>query len=144
MTTNLVNKHIQDFRFDEASKAIYNFVWGSYCDWYLEFLKPVFNSKDKKAKEESSFFSSYILVGTLKLLHPFIPFFTEYLWKDNKFDRYLKKDLITSNWPKPKKILAFNKSSNQIKSLIEIIKSIRSTKVQLNIPPQPPALPGGK
>ena len=55
-TTDLVNKHLEDFRFDEASRVIYNFVWGSYCDWYLEFLKPIFNSKNKNAKKEASLF----------------------------------------------------------------------------------------
>ena len=133
-TTKHVNKHLKDFRFDEASKVIYNFVWGSYCDWYLEFLKPIFNSKDKKAKTESVFFASYMFMNMLKLLHPFIPFFTEYMWQVNQFNKSLKDDLITSKWPTPIKILSFDKSSNEIKSLIEVIKSIRSTKVQLNIP----------
>ena len=133
-TTKHVNKHLKDFRFDEASKVIYNFVWGSYCDWYLEFLKPIFNSKDKKAKTESVFFASYMFMNMLKLLHPFIPFFTEYMWQVNQFNKSLKDVLITSKWPTPIKILSFDKSSNEIKSLIEVIKSIRSTKVQLNIP----------
>jgi valyl-tRNA synthetase len=135
-TTDLVDKHIENFRFDEASRVIYNFVWGSYCDWYLEFLKPVFNSKNKNAKKEAESFSSYMFMNMLKLLHPFIPFFTEYMWQDNKFDKYLNSPLITSSWPNPNKNSAFNKSSNEIESLIEIITSIRSTKVQLNIPPK--------
>ena len=135
-TTNLVNKHIKDFRFDEASKIIYNFVWGSYCDWYLEFLKPIFNSKDKKSREEAATFASFMFMNVLKLLHPFIPFFTEHMWQDNKFDRSFKSDLISSSWPVSKKIQSFNKSSKEIESLIEIVKSIRSTKVQLNIIPK--------
>jgi len=135
-TIELVNKHLEDFRFDEASRVIYNFVWGSYCDWYLEFLKPILNSNDARAKDESSSFSAYMFMNMLKLLHPFIPFFTEYMWQDNKLNKSLKDDLITSNWPDPQKILSFNKNSNEIESLIEIIKSIRSTKVQLNIPPK--------
>ena len=135
-TTQLVNKHIQDFRFDEASRVIYNFVWRSYCDWYLEFLKPIFNSKNKILKEEATYFSSYMYMNMLKLLHPFIPFSTEYMWQNNKFDKTLKTYLISANWPNPKKIKLFSKSSNEIKDLIEIITSIRSTKVQLNIPPK--------
>ena len=135
-TTDLVSKHIQEFRFDEASKVIYNFVWRSYCDWYLEFLKPVLNSKNKEAKDEALFFSSYMFMNMLKLLHPFIPFFTEHMWQDNKYDKSLKSSLIASNWPNPKKILPFYKSLNEIENLIEIITSIRSTKVQLNIPPK--------
>jgi len=135
-TINLVNKNIEEFRFDEASKVIYKFVWGSFCDWYLEFLKPIFGSKDKRAKEEAYSFASYMFMNMLKLLHPFIPFFSEYMWKDNKFDKFLKTDLITSSWPDLKNNTSFNKNSNEIENLIEIIQSIRSTKVQLNIPPK--------
>jgi len=135
-TTDLVNRHLKDFRFDEASRVIYNFVWGSYCDWYLEFLKPILNSKNKNAKEEATSFSSYMFMNMLKILHPFIPFFTEYMWQDNKFDKSLKSALISSSWPNPSKNINFNKSSNEIVSLIEIITVIRSTKVQLNIPPK--------
>ena len=135
-TTDLVNRHLKDFRFDEASRVIYNFVWGSYCDWYLEFLKPILNSKNKNAKEEATSFSSYMFMNMLKILHPFIPFFTEYMWQDNKFDKSFKSALISSSWPNPSKNINFNKSSNEIESLIEIITVIRSTKVQLNIPPK--------
>jgi len=135
-TTALVDKHLEDFRFDEASRVIYNFVWRSYCDWYLEFLKPIFNSSNKKAKQEALSFSSYMFMNVLKLLHPFIPFFTEHMWQKNKFDIFSDSALITSSWPKPIKKLNFKKNSNEIKSLIEIITAIRSTKVQLNIPPK--------
>jgi len=135
-TTDLVNKHLEDFRFDEASRVIYNFVWGSYCDWYLEFLKPIFNSKNKKAKKEAAAFSSYMFMNMLKLLHPFIPFFSEFMWQENKFDSFFKSALITSNWPELSRNANFNKSLNEIENLIEIITAIRSTKVQLNIPPK--------
>jgi valyl-tRNA synthetase len=135
-TTDLVNKHLENFRFDEASKVIYNFVWGAYCDWYLEFLKPIFNSGNKNEKKEAAFFASYMFMNTLKLLHPFIPFFTEFMWQENRFDRSFKSPLITANWPTPNKNSNFNKSLNEVESLIEIITAIRSTKVQLNIPPK--------
>jgi valyl-tRNA synthetase len=135
-TIDLANKHIQEFRFDEASRVIYNFVWRSYCDWYLEFLKPIFNSKNKEAKNEAIYFSSFIFMNMLKLLHPFIPFFTEFIWQDNKYNKSLKTDLITSDWPIFAKIPSFNKSLDDIEYLIEIITAIRTTKVQLNIKPK--------
>ena len=135
-TITLFDKHVEGFRFDEASRVVYNFVWGSYCDWYLEFLKPIFNSNNTKAKEEAASFSSYMFMNMLKILHPFVPFFTEYMWKNNKFDKFFKSDLITSSWPRSKKISSFNTSLNEIENLIEFITSIRSTKVQLNISPK--------
>jgi valyl-tRNA synthetase len=135
-TTDLVNKHLEEFRFDEATRVVYNFVWGSYCDWYLEFLKPIFNSKNKNAKVEAAYFSSYMFMNMIKLLHPFIPFFTEHMWQENKFHKSFKSALISSNWPKPSKNIIFDKSLKEIECLIEIITAIRSTKVQLNIPPK--------
>jgi valyl-tRNA synthetase len=135
-TIEQINKHINDFRFDEASRVIYNFVWHTFCDWYIEFLKPIFNSKNKSLIDEAKVFSTYILLNTLKLLHPFIPFFTEYVWKENNLDKILKSDLINADWPKTEKMSSFNQSSLEIETLIQIISSIRSTKVQLNIPPK--------
>jgi valyl-tRNA synthetase len=135
-TIEQINKHINDFRFDEASRVIYDFVWHTFCDWYIEFLKPIFNSKNKNLIDEAKVFSTYILSNILKLLHPFIPFFTEYAWKENNLDKILKSDLINADWPKTKKMSSFNQSSLEIETLIQIISSIRSTKVQLNIPPK--------
>jgi len=135
-TNELINKHIQDFRFDEASRVLYNFVWHSYCDWYLEFLKPIFFSKKKSSITEAKQFSAFMLLNILKLLHPFIPFFTEHVWRENKFDKKEKTNLITSNWPAPKKIKSYKKNSEEIECIIDIITAIRSAKVQLNVPPK--------
>ena len=65
-TKKQVSTHIEDFRFDEASRVIYKFVWHSYCDWYLEFLKPIFNSKNKSHIVEAKNFSSFMLSNILK------------------------------------------------------------------------------
>jgi len=136
ITNALIKKHIKDFRFDEASRVLYNFVWHSYCDWYLEFLKPIFNSKNKTSILEAKQFSSYILSNTLKLLHPFVPFFTEHVWQINKYNKEEKSDLINSDWPISKKIKSYKKNSDEIDCIIDIISAIRSTKVQLNVPPK--------
>jgi valyl-tRNA synthetase len=77
-----------------------------------------------------------MLLNILKLLHPFIPFFTEHVWQENKFDKEEKSDLITSSWPISKKIQSYKKNSEEIKCIIDIITAIRSTKVQLNVPPK--------
>ena len=135
-TNELIKKHIKDFRFDEASKVLYNFVWHSYCDWYLEFLKPIFNSKNKSSILEAKQFSSYMLSNILKLLHPFVPFFTEHVWQVNKYNKEEKSDLINSDWPVSKRMKLYKKNSEEIDCIIDIISAIRSTKVQLNVPPK--------
>ena len=130
----LTEKCIANFRFDEAARLIYQFVWHSYCDWYVEFLKPIFESKNKNNLEESRSMLSFVQANILVLLHPFIPFFTEKVWQDFKFQTHFKSPLMFKNWnlkTQPK----FNKSHQKIDWLIDLITSIRSTKVDLNVPP---------
>ena len=133
--TNMeAKKYIENFRFDEAARVIYQFVWHSYCDWYIEFLKPIFDSKNEKNLEESRNMLSFIQSNILVLLHPFIPFFTEKVWQDFKFNNYFKKSLMFKSWDiKPKK--TFNESYSKIDWLIELVSNIRSTKVDLNVSP---------
>ena len=69
-TQNLITKNIEIFRFDEAARYAYKFVWHSYCDWYLEFLKPIFNSKNKNEIKEAKAFSSFMTVSYTHLTLP--------------------------------------------------------------------------
>ncbi len=135
-TQNLVSKNIEIFRFDEAAKHAYQFVWHSYCDWYLEFLKPILNSKNIKDIKEVRIFSAFIMANILKILHPFIPFFTETLWSNNKFKSFFYNDLISSNWPVYKTLARFKKNHSSINNVIELISNIRSTKAELKITPK--------
>jgi len=133
--TNIeAKKYITNFRFDEAAKTIYQFVWHSYCDWYIEFLKPIFDSKDKKNLEESRNMLSFVQSNILILLHPFIPFFTEKVWQDFKLANYFDSPLMYKKWD-IKSQPTFNKSFKKIDWLIDLVTSIRSTKVALNVSP---------
>ncbi len=135
-TQNLVSKNIEDFRFDEAAKKVYQFVWHSYCDWYLEFLKPILNSKNKSEVKEAKMFSSFMMANILKILHPFIPFFTETIWLKNSYKLLYKDNLISSEWPNFKNINKYYKSQKDINNIIEFITNIRSTKAELKITPK--------
>ena len=136
LTQNLVTKSLEIFRFDEAAKHIYQFVWHYYCDWYLEFLKPIFNSKNKAELNEARLFSSFIMSNILQLLHPFIPFFTETTWGKNNYKKLTKTNLILSNWPEYKTMSKFKKNCTDINNLIEFISGIRSSKSELKITPK--------
>ena len=129
-------KHIENFRFDEASRVIYKFVWHYYCDWYLEFSKSIFNSKNKSNIDEMRNFSSYMMSNILKILHPFIPFFTESLWTTNRYNKFFNSPLIQADWPDDLKNYNYKKNYKDISSIIEIISNIRSTKAELNITPK--------
>ena len=133
-TNKEAKKHISNFRFDEAARIIYQFVWHSYCDWYIEFLKPIFYSKNKKNMEESRNISAFVQSNILILLHPFIPFFTEKIWQDFQFNNYFKSSLMFKDW-EIKTYSTFSKNHNKIDWLIDLVTSIRSTKVELNVPP---------
>jgi len=133
-TNRVATKYIENFRFDEAARIIYQFVWHSYCDWYIEFLKPIFDSKNEKNLKESRNMSAFIQANILILLHPFIPFFTEKVWQDFKFGDYFKVPLMFKDWD-VKSQSSFNKSFNKIDWLIDLVTNIRSTKVDLNVSP---------
>jgi valyl-tRNA synthetase len=133
-TNEEARKHISNFRFDEAARVIYYFVWHSYCDWYIEFLKPIFDSKNRKYIEESRNMSAFIQSNILILLHPFIPFFTEKVWLDFKFNNYFKTPLMFKDWEIAKHS-NFIKSYNKIDWLIDLVTNIRSTKVNLDVLP---------
>jgi len=133
-TAKSATKYIENFRFDEAARVIYQFVWHSYCDWYIEFLKPIFDAKTKKNVEESRNLSAFVQANILILLHPFIPFFTEKVWQDFNFVNYFKKPLMYKEWD-IKFYPTFNKSYAKIDWLIDLVTNIRSTKVDLNVSP---------
>ena len=135
-TQRSVSKNIEIFRFDEAAKNIYQFVWHLYCDWYLEFLKPIFNSKNASDIKEARLFSSFMMANILKMLHPFIPFFTESVWSNNNYKKIFKTNLISAAWPEYKKNIKYDKSKTDINYLIEFITSIRSTKAELKVTPK--------
>ena len=131
-TKHIVENNIKDYRFDEASRNIYQFVWHSYCDWYLELSKTILNSNNKKDIKETKEIASYVFKEILVLLHPFIPFITEEIWLKNKLDNTNKDFLMYSNWvpEKPKKL-----KFTDVESIIEFITEIRSFKNELSISP---------
>ncbi len=135
-TNKAAKMHISNFRFDEAAKVIYQFVWHFYCDWYIEFLKPVFDIKEKNSIKESRNFSGLIQSNILTMLHPFIPFLSEQLWLDLKLNKKNNSPLMYKNWDLPfKSDSSFKKSHAKIDWLIQLISNIRSTKVDLEVPP---------
>ena len=135
-TNKIAQKYIANFRFDEAARVIYQFVWHSYCDWYIEFLKPVFDSNERKSLNETRAFAAYIQSNILVMLHPFIPFFTEKIWLDLKLNVIQKTPLMHKDWKLPvKSNLKFKNGYQKIDWLIQLITNIRSTKVDLDISP---------
>ncbi len=128
-----IEKNLKDYRFDEAAKNAYKFVWHSYCDWYLELSKTILSSDNEENKNEIRKVSTYIFKQILILLHPFIPFVTEEIWLKNKFDNSGKNFLMLTNWPSGKIIKDSNTA--QVENIIGIISELRSFKNELNVSP---------
>ncbi|MDA7565323.1 valine--tRNA ligase [Candidatus Pelagibacter sp.] len=128
-----IEKNLKDYRFDEAAKNTYQFTWHSYCDWYLELSKTILFSEDEKAKDEVRQVSAYIFKQILILLHPFIPFVTEEIWLNNKFDNSGKDFLMLANWPSGE--LERDSSTNQVEKIISIVSELRSFKNELSVSP---------
>ncbi len=133
-TKILAEKYIKNYRFDEASKVIYKFVWNSYCDWYLELSKTILSSNNKKNIKEVKIISGFIFKQSLILLHPFVPFITEELWLKNKLANNKEKYLMYTPWIKDNKSLK-NEEIKIVNQIIDVISRIRSFKNELNISP---------
>jgi len=133
-TVAAVNKGLDEYRFNEAAAAAYRFVWNIFCDWHLEFAKPLFGGEDAVAKAETQATTAYVLDIALKILHPFMPFVTEALWAETA-----RRDtqLIVAEWPQVDG-LADADAEAEMSWLIDVITNIRSLKAEMNIAPGKP------
>ncbi len=128
-----VTRALEAFRFSDAAGAVYQFVWGTFCDWYLEIIKPVLLGEDAAARAETQKAAAWVLDRILVLLHPFMPFVTEELW--NAFDVQRKTDLILSPWPTDLESLRDETATAELDWLIRMVTEIRSVRAEMNVPP---------
>ncbi|RKF06472.1 valine--tRNA ligase [Oceaniradius stylonematis] len=129
-TIGEVSDGIATYRFNEAAGALYKFVWNTFCDWYLELLKPVFAGEDEDAKAEARACAAFALDEIYKLLHPFMPFMTEELWALTGTRDGL---LCHAAWPEP--ALEDAGAADEINWLVDLVSGIRSVRAEMNVPP---------
>jgi valyl-tRNA synthetase len=130
-----VTRELEARRFNEAAGALYKFVWNVYCDWYLEFIKPLLNGDDEAAKLETRRTAAWVLDQILVLLHPFMPFITEELWaRLGDFGQKRSGMLVTSAWPRLGDELIDGSAEAEIDWMVRLIEDARSTRSQLNVP----------
>ncbi len=125
-----VTASIEKYRFNDAAGELYKFVWNTFCDWYLELLKPTFNGDDETAKAASQACAAHVLSEIYAMLHPFMPFMTEELW-DMTGDR--DNLLCHSAWPAPQ--VKDEKAADEINWLVDVVSQIRSVRAEMNIKP---------
>ncbi len=122
---------LESYRFNDAAGAMYKFVWNVFCDWHLELAKPILMGPDGAAKEETRKATAWVLSEALKLLHPFMPFITEELWRETATRR---SPLIVADWPKRSDFPRNDPAAGEINWLIGLISAIRSARQEMNVP----------
>jgi valyl-tRNA synthetase len=126
-----VDKAIEEFRLNDAATALYEFIWGVVCDWYVELTKPILQGADGADKDETRAVTAFVLRETVKLLHPVMPFITEELW-DKLGHRADHGMLIGQPWPAPTALDAA--ADAEMGWLVKLISDIRSARSELNVP----------
>ncbi|MEZ5924549.1 MAG: valine--tRNA ligase [Hyphomicrobiaceae bacterium] len=133
-TAATITAELEAYRFNEAAGAAYQFVWGTYCDWYLELIKPILNGPDGKARTETRAAAAWALDEILRLLHPFMPFITEELWtKTGESGPGRGAPLVLTPWPEARR-LENTAADEEIGWVIGLITAIRSVRSEMNVP----------
>ena len=123
---------IDEYKFNEAADAAYHFVWGTFCDWYLEFTKPLLQGDDEAVKAETQATTAWALDRILQLLHPFMPFVTEELYQ-RIADR--PGHLAITEWPDLGAELVSTEAAAEMDWVVRLISEIRSVRAEMNVPP---------
>jgi valyl-tRNA synthetase len=127
------NVALEGFRFDDYARAVYRFTWNFFCDWFLEFAKPVLNGPDGTEKSEVKGVAAHVFGMTLAMLHPVMPFITEELW--HRLGYGPEGSLIRSEWPQHNNDSGEGNPREELDWLVEVISAIRTVRSELNIPP---------
>ncbi len=131
-TVREVTLNMEKYEMGVALANLYDFVWNDFCDWYIEFTKPVLYGEDEKKRNDTVSVLVYVLKNILKLLHPFVPFITEKIYKSIPGSDDV---LMLSEFPRYNSKLNYNVSVKDIESVKEIIKTIRNIKVKTGTAP---------
>ena len=124
--------NMDSFELGVAAGKIYDFIWDSYCDWYIELTKPRLNGDDEKAKENAQRVLLYVLTEILKLLHPFMPFITEEIWQALPHEG---EALMIAEYPKYDEKLHFPVDEVNFEMVMDAIKAVRARRSEMNVPP---------
>ncbi|WP_321362654.1 valine--tRNA ligase [uncultured Celeribacter sp.] len=126
-----VNTAFEEYRFNDAANALYAFVWGKLCDWYVELSKPLFYDGDEATKAETRQTMGWVLDQALVMLHPIMPFITEELWGTVKPGRGM---LALTDWPELSSELIDAEADAEMNWVIDLIESIRSSRAEVHVP----------
>ena len=126
-----VTANLDAYEIGVASSKVYDFIWDTYCDWYIELTKTRLYSENETSKLAAQKVLVYVLDQVLRLLHPFMPFITEELWQAIPHEG---KFLISAEWPTYREEFAFGAEESSMQQIIEAITALRARRAEMNVP----------
>ena len=130
-----VTENLDSYEIGVASAKVYDFIWDTYCDWYIELTKTRLNGTDEAAKLTAQNVLCYVLVTLLKLLHPFMPFITEEIYQALPKCDGASDILMMAQWPEYTEALNFPTEENAMEAVMDLIRAIRARRAEMNVPP---------
>ena len=127
-----VTENLDKFELGVAVSKLYDFIWDSFCDWYIELVKPRLFDKGTKSAETAQYVLTYVLSNTMKLLHPFMPFITEEIWQHLPHEG---ESIMISEFPKYDPALDFPEAEKEMEIIMNAIGAIRNRRAEMNVPP---------
>ncbi|MBM7578852.1 valine--tRNA ligase [Jeotgalibacillus terrae] len=130
-TVENVTSLAERYEFGEVGRTLYNFIWDDFCSWYIEMAKLPLNGEDAEAKKTTRSILAHVLDQTMRLLHPFMPFITEEIWQNLP---HQGKSITEAAWPEVNESQIDREAEEEMKLLIEIIRSVRNIRAEVNTP----------
>jgi valyl-tRNA synthetase len=127
-----IAKALDEFRFNDAANICYQFMWHEFCDWYLEMSKPGLYGEDEALKKTSRYMLQQVLMASLRLLHPFMPFITEEIWQRLPDT---KGSIMLAPFPNAADFLFDNEASKDMRLIMDLITGVRNIRGEMNISP---------
>ena len=129
--TNITN-NLDKFELGEAASAVYDFIWNTYCDWYIELAKPrLYNKEGGRDRQTVQYLLVSILRHTMELLHPFMPFVTEHIWQHLPHEG---ESIMVAPWPSTLSMEGFSSAAAHMNVMMDGIKGIRNMRAEMNVP----------
>lgn len=129
-----VTVNLDRFELGMAVQKLYDFIWDVFCDWYIEICKSRLNGEDEKAANTARAVLVFVFGGTLKLLHPFMPFITEEIWQSMPKGEG-EEVIMTCSFPKFDKSYDFADEETEFERIMQVIRAIRNRRAEMNVPP---------
>ena len=126
-----VTDNLEKFELGIAVQKLYDFIWDVFCDWYIELAKARLTGEDEQAKKTARGVLCYVLSGTLKLLHPFMPFITEEIWQTLPHEG---ETIMLASFPEYSESLNFAAEETEFSRVMEAVRAVRSRRAEMNVP----------